>query len=158
MLTGWENQVPLRFYGVFLNKIFSMKTLILTLLSTVLFFSCGSDDTLVNIDVSDHSWVVTKSTKDGEDRTANFSDYKFEFLVGGVLTATRGGSVIKGSWTRLNDSGKTKLIIQFDNPDYFREISEDWVIVKESNDVLELSDGDNGTITGKDVLNFKAGN
>lgn len=135
-----------------------MKTFILTLLATVLFFSCSSDDALINTDVTDNSWVITKSTKDGADITANFSDYKFEFLASGVLTATRGGSAIKGSWTRLNDSGKTKLIIQFDNPDFFREISEDWVIVKENNEVIELSDGENGTINGKNVLNFKASN
>ncbi|MBK8108901.1 MAG: hypothetical protein IPK46_00430 [Saprospiraceae bacterium] len=135
-----------------------MKTFFLTVISAFVFFSCSSDDTLINIDVSDHSWVVTKCTKDGEDITANFADYKFEFVIGGVLTATRGGSVIKGNWTRINDSSKTKLIIQFENPDYFREISEDWVIVKESTEVLELSDGDSGTIDGKDVLNFKAGN
>lgn len=135
-----------------------MKTYILTFLSAVLFFSCSSDDTLVNIDITDNAWVVTKSTKDGEDITASFADYKFEFLTGGTLSATRSGTVVKGSWTRINDSAKTKLVIQFDNPDFFREISEDWVIVKETTEVIELSDGDSGTIAGKDVLNFKAVN
>lgn len=135
-----------------------MKVFFLSLFSTLVLFACSSDDTLENRDLSDKTWVVTQSTKEGEDLTSYFANYRFQFTAEGILTATSGGTVIKGTWSRLNDSGKTKLIIQFDNPDFFREISEDWVIVKETNDVLQLSDGDTGTITGKDVLNFKAVN
>ncbi len=132
-----------------------MRIFFITLLAALFLSSCSSDNTLGNIDLTGSQWVISKSTKDGQDITSNFEGYVFDFVDGGLLTATKGGSVIKGNWSRVQDSGKTKLIISFDNPDYFREISEDWVIVKENAEVLELSDGESGSLAGKDVLNFK---
>ena len=135
-----------------------MRALTLILLASLLMGACSTDSTLGTIDLTGSNWVVTKSTKDGEDITSYYTDYVFDFVEGGILTATRGGTVIKGTWSRIQDSGKTKLIIDFSSPDPFREISEDWVIVKENAEVLELSDGDSGSLAGKDVLNFKISN
>ena len=120
--------------------------------------SCSNDNTLGNIDLSGSKWVVSKCVKDGQDISSEFADYVFDFIDGGVVTATKGGLVIKGSWSKIQDSGKTKFIINFANPDSFREISEDWIVVKENAEVLELSDSDSGSLTGKDVLNFKISN
>lgn len=120
--------------------------------------SCSNDNTLGNIDLTGSKWVVSKCVKDGQDIGSDFADYVFDFIDGGLVTATKGGLVIKGNWSKIQDSGKTKFIINFANPDSFREISEDWIVVKENAEVLELSDSDSGSLTGKDVLNFKISN
>lgn len=146
-------------FRIILRKIFKMKTIYLLLISTVMFVSCSKDDsTLDDIKLTSGYWVVTKSTKDGKDQTSAFADYKFVFADGGVVTATRGGNTVKGNWSRITDSGKIKFILDFSSPDFFREISEDWLVIKETPEVLELADTENGTLQGKDVLNFKAGN
>lgn len=135
-----------------------MRIIGILLIGLIFLSACSNDNTLGNIDLKGSKWVVSKCVKDGQDIGSEFADYVFDFIEGGVVTATKGGLVIKGNWSKIQDSGKTKFIINFANPDYFREISEDWIVVKENAEVLELSDGDSGSLTGKDVLNFKISN
>ncbi|MEJ7610244.1 MAG: hypothetical protein WKF88_03590 [Ferruginibacter sp.] len=108
---------------------------------------------VVNSTVVTGSWRVTYFFDSG-DETFHFSGYAFNFNSNGVLTATKNGTVISGTWTSGNDNSHVKLIINFTSPAQFTELSEDWRVTERTDTRIKLIhvSGGNG---GTDYLTFE---
>jgi hypothetical protein len=144
-----------------LNK---MKTFMLSLcmLSILLTISCNKDNntspaistTEVSNTISAGSWRVTYYWDTDHEETANFSGYVFSFAAGNVLTATKTGSTLTGTWSVGNDDSKVKLFLTFTTPVAFVKISDDWQVIERTSTRIKLQDlsGING---GTDYLTFE---
>ena len=142
-----------------------MKTTLhgLMVLCLVLLISCQkteddsfSTDNLTDVTampVSPGSWYVTLFSDDGDIETSSFYNYQFVFEADGTLTARKGANEIIGSWKKISDSGKSKMIITFTFGYPFSELNEDWEIEIQNQESIHLKhvSGGNG---GTDLLQF----
>lgn len=97
--------------------------------------------------LKESNWKVTNFNDKGRDQTSYFTGYSFDFQDGGVVKATSGSNVVSGTWGIRKDSGKTKLDLDFGNVPKFEDINEDWEIISQSSNKIELKDvsgGDGG--------------
>ncbi len=83
-------------------------------------------------------WQVTVFNDKGSDQLSQFKDYTFSFSKG-VITAEKDGSIIKGNYVSKLDSGKNKLVFDFERKSSFDEISEDWLVSVAKADKIELN-------------------
>ncbi|HEX5023766.1 MAG TPA: hypothetical protein VFV68_00780 [Agriterribacter sp.] len=124
----------------------AMKTLFLVLGSSLCLItgSCKKDDTSpatasdVSTSVSSGSWKVTYFVDDNVDKTIDFSGYTFTFNKNGTVAAVKTGNTENGTWSAGNDDSTVKFIIDFNAPDPFEEISEDWHVVERTNTKIRL--------------------
>ena len=131
-------------------------------LALIISFSCNQNDnspvpintTTVATTVSSGAWRITYYWDTDHDETANFSGYTFTFGGGNILTATKAGTTITGTWTTLFDDSKTKLVLSFSTPANFVEITDDWHVIERTDSKIRLQDvsGGNG---GTDYLTFE---
>lgn len=123
-----------------------------------LIYSCKKDENISPSNSSavlkDGTWKVTLFSEDGVNETHYFTGYSFDFMDNGTVKATSGANVVNGSWTTRNDSGKTKLDLNFDDVNNFDELDEDWEILTQNSSKIELKhvSGGNGTT---DLLTFE---
>ena len=135
---------------------------ITSVIAVFLFFSCQKDDdnipaistTSVTNTITSGTWRITYYWDTDHDETANYNGYNFTFGSGNVLTATKAGASVTGTWTTLSDDSKTKLVIAFSSPELFVEISDDWHVFERTDTRIKLQDvsGGNG---GTDLLTFE---
>lgn len=136
----------------------TIKILALGLMSMALITACKKDEKISPSNSSnvlqDSNWKVTLFSEDGVNETSYFSGYTFDFMDGGVVKATSGSSTVNGTWGTREDSGKTKLDLNFDDVNNFDELDEDWEILTQSSTKIELKhvSGGNG---GTDLLTFE---
>jgi hypothetical protein len=86
----------------------------------------------------------------GRDRTSNYTGMGFDFKSNRVVTATKGSTVINGTWQQYLDSGKTKMDLLFPDQLNLDEFNEDWVVVSNTTNEIKLtnvSGGDGGLST-----------
>ena len=135
---------------------------ITSVIAVFLFFSCQKDDdnipaistTSVTNTITSGTWRITYYSDTDHEETANYNGYHFTFGSGNVLTATKAGASVTGTWTTLSDDSKTKLVIAFSSPELFVEISDDWHVFERTDTRIKLQDvsGGNG---GTDLLTFE---
>ncbi len=135
---------------------------ILSAITLFLFISCKKDDngttpistTSVANTIVSGTWKITYYWDKDHEETANYSGYNFTFGIGNILTATKTGSSITGTWTTLLDDSKTKIVLGFSTPTSFVEISDDWHVIERTDSKIRLQDisGGNG---GTDYLTFE---
>jgi hypothetical protein len=115
--------------------------------------------------VESSNWQVTYFYDTDHEETSNFSGYSFSFNEDGTLVAVNGNTTVTGSWSINDNSGSSSdddgsscsndndLIIFFESPEEFEDLTDDWDIISISNDQIELIDvsGGNG---GTDYLTF----
>ena len=154
----------LRFHLIYASNQINMKKTILFLsLAVVLFSSCQNTDdnsntaintTTVSNTITTGSWRVTYYWDTDHEETSSFSGYSFVFGSGNVLTATKNGTAVTGTWSTLLDDSLTKLVLNFATPADFEEISDDWHVVERTATKIRLQDvsGGNG---GTDYLTFE---
>tara|TARA_R100000951_G_C2595675_1_gene166536 strand:- start:298 stop:732 length:435 start_codon:yes stop_codon:yes gene_type:complete len=114
----------------------------------------------VNKTITDGKWRVSYFSEDGVDETYHFNGYEFTFNDDGNVQAVGQGGTINGTWSTTDDnsnddsSSDVDLNLVFPNTNNFDEISDDWDVVTQSNDKIELQDisGGDGSI---DELTFK---
>lgn len=133
----------------------------LTVLCLVFAASCTKDDSLIDDNSSESTeargfadsgiWYVNLFSEDGNIQTQHFNQYQIKFQASGVITATSGNTEISGTWSKITDSGKKKLVLSFPATSNFDELSEDWEIVLSDNNNIKLKhiSGGNG---GTDIL------
>ena len=131
-------------------------------LTLFLFVSCKKDDnstssispTTVTNTIVSGIWRITYYWDTDHEETANFSGYNFAFGGGNVVTATKTGSSVNGTWATLLDDSKTKLVLGFSSPENFGKISDDWHVIERTDTRIQLQDisGGNG---GTDYLTFQ---
>jgi hypothetical protein len=133
----------------------------LCLIGLLVFSACKKDDknssvtvASINSTVVSGNWRVTYYYDTDHEETSSFSGYSFVFGSNGVITATKGATVVTGAWSSGNDDSHVKLILAFSSPSSFAEISDDWHVIERTDTKIRLQDvsGGNG---GTDYLTFE---
>lgn len=134
-----------------------IRNILVSILVLSSFIGCNKDednssggDTIASV-ITQGKWVIHYYLNQGKDETSNYSGYVFSFGNGGSLSATSLSNTTSGSWSELLDSGKTKLIINWNGggiPVVLLELEEHWVLKSKSSTLIELTNG-------PDELHFK---
>lgn len=93
-------------------------------------------------------WKVTRYLDKDKNRTSHYTGYSFDFKSGGVITATKGSTIIQGSWKNIVDSGKSKMVFTFPEQNKFDELNDDWEVILQNATSIQLkniSGGNGGT-------------
>lgn len=136
----------------------TIKILTLGLMSMALVASCKKDEKISPSNsaavLQESTWKVTLFSEDGVNETSYFTGYSFDFMDGGIVKATSGSNTVNGTWATREDSGKTKLDLNFDDVNNFDELDEDWEILTQNSSKIELKhvSGGDGSI---DLLTFE---
>jgi len=139
-------------------KMKTIKFIALALLTMSTVVSCKKDEKISPSNSSavlqDATWKVTLFSEDGVNETNYFTGYSFDFQDGGIVKATSGSNTVNGTWVTREDSGKTKLDLNFDYINNFDELDEDWEILSQNSTKMELKhvSGGDGSI---DLLTFE---
>ena len=101
-------------------------------------------------------WIVASYIDSGANSTAEYADYVLNFDVNGTVSVTDGGaSNFTGSWSALLDNDQVlRLLLDFGMNIPFDEFNDDWIVVSQTENRIELNDisGGNGT---EDILVFE---
>lgn len=82
-------------------------------------------------------WEITLYSDRGVDRTYNFTYYEFTFASNGIVTASKTGFNVNGTWSSGLDNSREKLLISFSNSP-LDELNENWEVVYESSSEVRL--------------------
>lgn len=129
----------------------------ITLLVIALFSSCKKDDSTSSPSstnsIQQGQWKITSYIDSGNNETSHYAGFAFVFASGGVVTATKQGSSVNGSWSSGTDDSQLKLYLTF-TATPFSELNDDWHIVQQTSSLIQLEDvsGGNG---GTDYLTFE---
>jgi hypothetical protein len=135
--------------------------------------ACSGDDannsnnvdlTQARSDVQAGKWRVSNFVDSGQNETADFNGYEFDFRQDGTVEATNGTKTYNGTWS-ITDSSSSgddspdsdadfNLFFPVPADDDFEDLNDDWDIVTISNSLIDLIDisGGNG---GTDILVFQ---
>lgn len=96
--------------------------------------------------LKDGAWKVIYFWDKDHDETASLSSYEILFNDDGSVTAVSGSDVINGTWLVGSDDSQPKLILSFSAAP-FAEISDDWHVTNQTNNLMNLEDvsGGNGS-------------
>lgn len=126
-----------------------MKTRLIILAALLLLFllSCSRDDSYVLANrIDSGTWKITYFYDKDHDETSDYSGMSFRFSDDGTVNAVTSSATYNGTWSTGNDDSASKFYLNFSSPDALIEISDDWVILNQSNSKIELEDdSDNGT-------------
>ena len=129
---------------------FSMMMLVFALYSCDL----NDDSVMPQLDtsmevLSSGSWVVSNFSEENIDKTSYFSGYSLTFNDDASVNAVKNGVTINGSWQEVVDSGKRKLVFDFDEIQPFNELTDDWEIVEITASIIKLSNisGGDGSLS-----------
>ena len=108
------------------------------IISTSSFFSCTPE----NLDYGTHTkemitgkqWLVDYYFE-GQDKTAQFSNYKFSFVGDGTLTANDGNASVNGNWSMITDVNRNDVLRINISETHLQGLNEQWTI-NLSSDVL----------------------
>jgi len=114
--------------------------------------SVNSAENLKNT-VSSGTWKVTYYYDTDHEETANFTGYTFTFGANGNLLVSNDILSFSGKWSAINDSNRSKVVLEFATPAQFEEISEDWEVVAISATEVQLKHVSGGS-GGTDLLTF----
>jgi len=153
-------------------KITALKTSLI-LLMTIIMVGCSEDDsndtnsidlTQANQQVQNGTWRITSFVDSGQNETADFNGYEFDFRQDGTVVASNGTTTYNGTWS-ITDSSSSgddspdddadfNLFFPVSEDDDFEDLNDDWDIVSVSNSLIDLIDisGGNG---GTDTLVFQ---
>jgi hypothetical protein len=128
-----------------------MKRILASVLVISLLVSCQrrNDDMAGDISqtATSGTWKVTLFTDSGNNETADFAGYNFEFQTGGIISATKNGTVKTGSWAADNSSNK--LIINLGPKDNTNkplgELTDDWKVISLTANEIKLTDDNAGS-------------
>lgn len=108
------------------------------------------------------SWRITEFIDSNEDETNHFAGFNFTFGTDGILTAGNSSSSYEGTWSITDSSSDDDddspddldFNINFNLSNDFEDLNDDWDIVTQSGNKIELMDisGGNG---GTDSLIFE---
>jgi hypothetical protein len=112
-----------------------LPAILLVALLPVLSCSKDDDNNTSNTTPPTGQWRISYYW-DEKDETTDFTGYSFEFLSGGVLRATRAGSVVNGTWNETS----SKLIIDFGTDPVLSEINDDWQKTEKTSTSIKLKD------------------
>jgi hypothetical protein len=105
-------------------------TYLLIIISTSLFVGCTPE----NIDygpttkemITKAQWSVDYYFA-GQDRTSQFSNYKFSFIGNGTLTASDGTAFVSGNWSMITDANRND-ILRINISEAHLQLNEQWTV------------------------------
>lgn len=80
----------------------------------------------------------------GQDKTAQYSNYKFTFLGNGTAAATNGIETIPGTWSVVTDVNRNEiLLINMNTQNQMQELNVQWSVTDKNNLIIAMKDGSN---------------
>lgn len=142
------------------DKIKFLGFFLVVLGTSVLLGSCNKvSSKSVEKTIEDGTWSISYFAEDGNVETSDFAGYTFDFSSDGTVAATNGTTTISGTWSVTKDSSNddsssdVDFNLSFPATNNFDDLNDDWDIVTQNDNTLELKDvsGGNG---GTDLLTF----
>ncbi|MCP9750243.1 lipocalin family protein [Ferruginibacter sp. HRS2-29] len=141
-----------------------MKNFLFAAMAVMLFAATGcdkDDDNPSNVISAENvkntlitgTWRVSYYYDTDHEETSNFTGYNFTFQANGIVSAANDILSHTGTWSAVNDSNRSKLVLDFATPAEFEEISEDWEVVEISATKVQLKHVSGGG-GGTDLLTF----
>ncbi len=106
---------------------------------------CLEDKTLLEDTLNEGTWLVANFINGGVSETVNYNDFVLDFMADGTVTATKNNDVVNGTWNVIYDSGKLKLVLNFNDTIPFNEFNEDWLTVDVQTARVEVKHIDSDT-------------
>lgn len=106
---------------------------------------CLEDKTLLEDTLNEGQWEVANFVNEGDNETVNYNDFVLDFMNDGTVTATKNNDVVNGTWNVIYDSGKLKLVLNFNEAIPFNEFNEDWIAVDVQTARVEVKHIDSDT-------------
>jgi len=107
-------------------------TYLLVIISTSFFVSCTRE----NVDYIDTTKeMITKAQWSvdyyfaGQDKTTQFSNYKFSFIGNGTVTADDGTNAVNGSWSMLKDANRNDVLQINIQEAHLQDLNSQWTVV-----------------------------
>ena len=143
-----------------------ISSLLFSLAALFYLTSCSNNDPIIpsqNVienNVKTGAWKITSFVDSGKDETNHFSGFTFTFGTNNIITSANGSVTYTGTWSisdsNLNDDKPKDLAfnILFNLTNDFESLNEDWQIVSQTSNRIELIhvSGGNG---GTDYLTFE---
>jgi len=108
---------------------------------------CLEDKTLLEDTLNEGQWEIANFVNEGDNETVNYNDFVLDFMADGTVTATKNNDVVNGTWVVIYDSGKLKLVLNFDDTIPFNEFNEDWLTVDVQTTRVEVKRNSSSTNT-----------
>jgi hypothetical protein len=102
----------------------------------------------------DGKWQVNLYRDNGADETNNYTGYEFKFYPNGTVSAWKNNVEETGSWKSVREDESTKVYMEFDPTSHLNELSEDWLVILNTNKALVFEDFTTGH-SGSDYLSFQ---
>ncbi|TLV02166.1 hypothetical protein [Dyadobacter luticola] len=123
----------------------SYLSLLLFCVALLTLSACSSDDDDKSPEISTAApgagWKVSLFKEPGEDKTADYSGYTFEFADSGTIKLTGNNKAVSGIWQQFQNDGVTKFKIGLNVQDKDLEsLNHDWVIVAKTDKLISLKD------------------
>ena len=115
---------------------------LLVIISTSVFTNCTPE----NLDYgSTTKETITKTQWSvdyffaGQDVTAQFSNYKINFVGNGIVTANDGTNMVSGTWSMVTDVNRNE-VLRISIPEaHLQVLNDQWKVKQTSDDVLTMN-------------------
>lgn len=109
-----------------------------TIFTTLQSSSCSKNDDVIT---SSNTVAIAGTYRvtlywDKKDETSKLSGYSFAFSAGGQVTATKGATVVTGTWGESSN----KFSINFGADPVLSDINDDWQKVEKTSTIIKLKD------------------
>lgn len=112
-----------------------------------------NDDSELTTTLLDGEWIVTLFEEDGDNQTAQYEDFVFDFQENNEVIADN-GTIVEGIWNAFNNDQEMSLDFGVIN-DLLEQLNDDdWEVVQIEIDRVELIDVSGGG-GGTDILVFE---
>jgi hypothetical protein len=92
----------------------------------------------INTMMTTGNWRIRQYWNVDHDETVLLRGYIFNFGVNKVITATKRGTTVTGSWSAGEENSKNKLVFDFTAPEIFVKISNTWEVTDMTDNTLRL--------------------
>lgn len=120
------------------------------LFCSILFLACNQDDDAdaTSVDpqsvssflMEDNGFIIRLLIDDGDDETADFSSYVFNFNADGSVVASDDNNMITGSYSVIRDDGRVELEMSFTTNPNFDELNDEWYFISIDQNVIRFDD------------------
>ena len=110
---------------------------LLVIVSASFFTSCSRDSIDYPSSTRD---VITQSSWSidyyfaGQDKTAQFSNYKFSFVGTGIVTANDGTNTFNGNWSVITDVNRKDVLRLNLSEAHLQDLNSEWTVMDASTD------------------------
>lgn len=128
-----------------MNKLLLHSALFILLITGLT--GCSKTASDVSSTFSSGNWQITYMNDGGKDKTTDLVGYVYTFT-NNVVSATKSGSTITGTYAQVKDSGIDKFILNFGSNKPHEELNEDWEVSEITSTKIRLqhlSGGGGGT-------------